>query len=115
MASMAIDQGRFEALMGKTLGDIGGAMAVLMAYMGDRLGIYRAMAGGAPATSGEVAAKVGLDEKGTEAAAATAVVLVGESAGPAPATITLDRPFLFLIYDESTGQILFLGRVVDPS
>ena len=58
---------------------------------------------------------VALDEKGTEAAAATAVVLVGESAGPAPATITLDRPFLFLIYDEPTGQILFLGRLTDPS
>jgi serpin B len=58
---------------------------------------------------------IALDEKGTEAAAATAVVLIGESSGPEPATITLDRPFLFLIYDEPTGQILFLGRVVDPS
>ena len=38
----------------------------------------------------------------------------GESAGPPPATITLDRPFLFLIYDEPTGQILFLGRLTDP-
>ena len=43
MASKAIDQSRFEALMGKALTDIGGALAVLMAYMGDRLGLYRVL------------------------------------------------------------------------
>lgn len=57
---------------------------------------------------------IALDEQGTEAAAATAVVARDESA-PAPATVVLDRPFLFLIYDEPTGQILFIGRLLDPS
>jgi serpin B len=57
---------------------------------------------------------VALDEQGTEAAAATAVVLRGDSAPP-PASFVLDRPFLFLIYDEPTGQVLFLGRVLDPT
>lgn len=57
---------------------------------------------------------VTLDEQGTEAAAATAVVSRDESALP-PATFVLDRPFLFMIYDEPTGQILFLGRVLDPT
>jgi serpin B len=56
---------------------------------------------------------VALDEQGTEAAAATAIVARDESAPP-PVSIALDRPFLFMIYDEPTGQILFLGRVLDP-
>src|SRR5438132_1165063 len=43
MATTAIDQGRFEALMGKALTDIGGTMSLLLAYMGDRLGLYRAL------------------------------------------------------------------------
>jgi serpin B len=58
---------------------------------------------------------VSVDEAGTEAAAATAVVMK-ESAAPAePIEVTLDHPFLFLIRDVQTGTILFLGRVVDPS
>jgi serpin B len=56
---------------------------------------------------------VSIDEKGTEAAAATAV-LVGDTAAPEPATLVVDRPFLFLIRDKPTGAILFVGRVVDP-
>lgn len=57
---------------------------------------------------------VALDETGTEAAAATAVVITTESAVPV-AEISFDRPFIFGIYDEPTGQLLFLGQVVDPS
>jgi serpin B len=57
---------------------------------------------------------VALNEEGTEAAAATAVVVSTESGKPS-ASITLDRPFLFAIYDEPTGQVLFLGHVLDPS
>jgi serpin B len=59
---------------------------------------------------------VGVDETGTEAAAATAVVMdAGVSEPPEPRVVTLDRPFLFLIRDVETGTILFLGRVLDPS
>jgi serpin B len=58
---------------------------------------------------------VSVDEEGTEAAAATAVI-VGETAlPPAPVTMTIDRPFIFLIRDIETGTILFLGRTLDPS
>ncbi len=56
---------------------------------------------------------VSVDEDGTEAAAATGVV-VGPTAAPEPATLVVDRPFLFLIEDFQTRTILFLGRVVDP-
>jgi serpin B len=57
---------------------------------------------------------VSVDESGTEAAAATAVV-VGLTAVPAqPVQVTLDRPFIFLIRDIETGTILFVGRVMNP-
>lgn len=57
---------------------------------------------------------IAVDEQGTEAAAATAVIIGLESAPP-PATMTVDRPFLFIIEHSSTGEILFIGQVVDPS
>ncbi len=58
---------------------------------------------------------VSVDEEGTEAAAATAVI-IGTTSMPAdPAAMTLDRPFIFVIRDNATGAIVFLGRVADPS
>jgi serpin B len=57
---------------------------------------------------------VAIDEKGTEAAAATAVTMVPTSAPPAPRTVSFDRPFVYLIRENSTGEILFLGRVLKP-
>lgn len=57
---------------------------------------------------------VAVDEAGTEAAAATAVV-VGITAAPAePTEFTIDRPFIFLIRDMETNAILFMGRVINP-
>jgi len=57
---------------------------------------------------------IAVDEQGTEAAAATAVV-VGLTSMPVDnVTVTVDHPFLFLITDRSSGTILFVGRVTDP-
>jgi serpin B len=52
---------------------------------------------------------VAVDEKGTEAAAATAVV-VGNTSVPA-VSVNMNRPFIFLIRDKVSGTILFFGRV----
>jgi len=57
---------------------------------------------------------VSVNEAGTEAAAATAVI-GGTTSAPEPAEITLDHPFLFFIRDRATGAILFVGRIQDPS
>jgi serpin B len=58
---------------------------------------------------------VAVDEAGTEAAAATAVVML-ESAMPLePVEVRVDRPFVFFIRDIETGTVLFVGRVLDPS
>jgi serpin B len=56
---------------------------------------------------------IALDEDGTEAAAATAIIISLESM-PQPATFTADRPFLFWIEHSGTGEMLFLGQVTDP-
>jgi serpin B len=59
---------------------------------------------------------VRVDEKGTEAAAATAVILGLRGLLPSlPRQLNADRPFLFLIRDNASGLIVFLGRVSDPS
>lgn len=58
-------------------------------------------------------ANITVDEKGTEAAAATAVI-VGEVSAPPPASLTVDRPFIYFIRDASAGEILFMGRLVQP-
>jgi serine protease inhibitor len=63
-------------------------------------------------------ADIAVDEKGTEATAATAVVmagLAGPNTPPPPLVVRVDRPFLFLLRDVPTGTILFMGQVVDPS
>ncbi len=57
-----------------------------------------------------------MDEKGTEAAAATAVIGVGSAAPTAPPPqLVFDRPFLFLIQHLPTGLPAFVGVVNDPS
>ena len=57
---------------------------------------------------------VSVDEAGTEAAAASAVIVGTTSMPPEPVTVTLDRPFVFLIRDIETGAILFIGRITNP-
>ena len=62
-------------------------------------------------------AYVAVDEDGTEAAAATAVVMRAEAITPEPPEVkvfTADHPFLFLIRHKDTGAILFMGRVAKP-
>jgi serpin B len=61
---------------------------------------------------------VKVDEKGTEAAAATAVSMMRAGAAAPreePVPFKADHPFLFLIRDNETGLVIFLGRVTDPS
>ena len=58
---------------------------------------------------------VAVDEEGTEAAAATAVVIGITSAPVDPREVRIDRPFLFLIRDIETGAVLFIGRTLNPT
>jgi serpin B len=58
---------------------------------------------------------VSVDEAGTEAAAASGVIVGIVSMPPEPVTVTLDHPFIFLIRDIETGAILFVGRLLNPA
>jgi serpin B len=57
---------------------------------------------------------VSVDEAGTEAAAATAVIMRMSAAPGFPVEVTIDHPFIFLIRDIETDAILFVGRVMNP-
>jgi serpin B len=61
-------------------------------------------------------AYIDVDEQGTEAAAATAVIMRASAVlrPPPPVTMVVDRPFLFAIIDTATGLPLFLGQVTHP-
>jgi serpin B len=62
-------------------------------------------------------ANITVDEEGTEAAAATAVVMEATSlpAPEEPVVLTVDRPFTYWLRDTTTNTIVFMGRVNDPS
>ena len=65
-------------------------------------------------------AYIDVNEKGTEAAAATAVVMYAtamrrEAPEPPPIVFRADHPFLFILLDTKSGSMLFLGRVADPT
>ena len=57
---------------------------------------------------------VDVNEEGTEAAAVTVILIRTESVKPPIPVFRADHPFVFLIQDDSTGNILFIGKVVDP-
>jgi len=58
---------------------------------------------------------VDVNEEGTEAAAATAVVVASESVVPRKPIFKADHPFVFAIVHKPTNAVLFLGRVEDPT
>jgi len=60
-------------------------------------------------------AVVEVNEEGTEAAAATGIVMRAKAIPALPVTFRADHPFIFLIRHNETGSILFMGRVVDPT
>jgi serpin B len=60
-------------------------------------------------------AMLAMQENGVEAAAATAVTFETTSAPAITAVVSLDRPFLVSIVDRTTGAILFLGEIGDPT
>ncbi|WP_143961634.1 serpin family protein [Litoribacter populi] len=59
-------------------------------------------------------ALIEVDEKGTEAAAATIVEMEMTSMPAGPRTVTLDRPFIFFIQEKASGAMLFMGQLTDP-
>ncbi|RLC69909.1 MAG: serpin family protein [Chloroflexi bacterium] len=112
---VALTMPKFEFESGFSLKDTLAAMGMADAFTG--AADFSGMTGGHDLFISEVVHKafVSVDEAGTEAAAATAVMVAKLAMPEEPVEVTLDRSFIFLIRDIETGAILFVGRVLDPS
>jgi serpin B len=110
---LAMPKFEFESEFG--LGDTLAALGMAQAF--SEQADFSGMTGQRDLFISEVVHKafVSVDENGTEAAAATAVIMRATAALAEPVEMTMDRPFIFLIRDLETGAILFVGRVVEPS
>ncbi len=60
---MDVDQGKLEELAGKVLGDVAGAMGILLAYIGDQTGVYRALEESGPSNAADLASRLNMNEK----------------------------------------------------
>jgi serine protease inhibitor len=105
---------RFEITFPFRLDDTLKSMGMVDAFGGDA--DFSGMDGTKSLCIGAVLHKAfaSVDEEGTEAAAATAAMMQAMGLPLPPPTFRADHPFVFLIRENSTGSILFLGRVVNP-
>jgi serpin B len=121
--SLDLSMPRFEVSTRAQLKDMLAALGMPVAFDPDRAdfsGIHQPESGDAIHIGNVIhQANIDVDEKGTEAAAATAIGAdTGGCTGPAPSKsipLALDHPFIFVLRDIETGAVLFMGRVVDPS
>jgi serpin B len=111
---VALTMPKFEFDSEFELGDTLAAMGMPIAFSGEA--DFSGMTGTPDLYISQVIHKafVSVDEAGTEAAAATAVIMRATAMPSQPVEVTLDRPFIFLIRDIETGTILFVGRVLNP-
>ncbi|MGA9048647.1 MAG: serpin family protein [Dehalococcoidia bacterium] len=96
--------------LNKALSDMG----MPVAFTGDA--DFSGMTGNRDLSISDVIHKayVAVDESGTEAAAATAVIMRLTAMPLSPAEVKVDHPFIFVIRDIQTGTVLFIGRVLNP-
>ena len=106
---------RFEFASSFRLGETLAAMGMPDAFSGNA--DFSGMTGNRDLFISDVVHKafVSVDEAGTEAAAATAVIMPLAAPPEDTVEMTIDRPFIFLIRDIKTGAISFVGRVANPS
>ena len=114
MKQVVLSMPKFEFRSEMSLKDILPAMGMPTAFSG--MADFSGMTGNRDLFISDVIheAFVSVDEAGTEAAAATAVIMKLTAASET-VTMSLDHPFIFLIRDIQTGTILFVGRVLNPN
>jgi serpin B len=113
--SVNLKMPKFEFESGFGLSDTLAVMGMSDAFSGNA--DFSGMTGNRELFIQEVIHKafVSVDEAGTEAAAATAVVMVTSAPPEEPIVVNVNRPFIFLIRDIETGSLLFMGRVLNPA
>jgi serpin B len=114
--SMSLGLPKFEFTKDFVLSDTLKGLGMSDAFNSD-LADFSGMTGKKDLYIGNVIHKafVAVDEKGTEAAAATAVIMEAATAIRHEVNLQIDRPFIFVIRDTVSGQILFIGRVINPA
>jgi serpin B len=108
---------RFRTSSALSLGDVLSTMGMPAAFAADTAD-FSGMDDARDLYLGAVVHKafVAVDEKGTEAAAATGLVMAGAGMPrDEPVPFRVDHPFLFLIADTTNRTVLFMGRVIDPT
>jgi serpin B len=112
---VALTMPKFEFDAEFQLKEVLASMGMPVAFSGEA--DFSGMTGNRELFISEVVHKafVAVDEAGTEAAAATAVIIAKSALPAEPVEMTVDRPFLFFIRDLQTGTVLFVGRVMDPT
>ena len=112
---VALSLPRFKFESELDLGNVLANMGMPIAFS-DQQADFSGMTGNRDLSISRVVHKafVGVDEAGTEAAAATAVIMLGTAMPAMPLEVSVDRPFIFLIRDIQTGSVIFVGRVVNP-
>jgi serine protease inhibitor len=97
------------------LGDVLGAMGMRTAFNPDTADFSGMTTAERLSISAVIhQANIDVDEKGTEAAAATAVAMTASGLPSEPVHLTVDHPFIFALRDLDTGAIVFLGRITEP-
>jgi len=98
-----------------SLGKVLAAMGMPIAFSGQA--DFSGMTGNRELSISEVVHKafVAVDESGTEAAAATAVIMRATAMPVMPLEVKVDHPFIFLIRDIKTESVIFVGRVMNPA
>jgi len=115
LRQVALTMPQFEIQSGFSLRETLIALGMPVAFSGDA--DFSGMTGNRDLFIADVIHKafVSVDEAGTEAAAATAVVMPIAIPPEEPVEVTVDRPFVFLVCDIETNTILFVGRVANPN
>jgi serine protease inhibitor len=106
---------RFTANYGHSLADSLSSLGMSIAFCTSGMADFSGIALNACISDVDHATVVEVDENGTVAAGAT-VVPIGISAVPAaPFIVTMDHPFFYAIRDDDTGELLFIGALMDPN
>ena len=119
-----VEPAEVEAFAGRAIGDLAGAMATVLCAIGDRVGLFRALAAG-PATAAELATRAGADERyvleWARGLAAAGYLEADRDSGrfalpPAHAAVLAEEGGVFFLgggYEELAGMLQVLGRVAE--
>ena len=104
-----VDQAKFEAFMGKMLGDVGAAMSASLVVLGDRLGLYKALNEAGPCTSAELAARTGTHERNVREWLAAQAAAGYVDYDPAGGKFSLSEEQAMVFADESSPAFMAGG------